>query len=255
MTDLRATPVSGEGINRTSLYHDEADGSFSQAVAPHLRGWDETDGEWYRVPVDHLTGALKVTATLTAGSIEIGTVDQGASGAQAWKVDGSAVTQPVSGTFWQATQPVSLASVPSHPVTNAGVFAVQASWAAAQHVIVDTAPTTAVTGTFWQATQPVSIASMPSTPVTGTFWQATQPVSGTVAVSNFPAGFANTDDVTDRAARLLGHVTVDSSALPTGAATEATALLSRSDQDSMRESLNVLSLQSILEAEEMTWLT
>src|SRR6266704_4498394 len=36
----------------------------------------------------------------------------------AWKVDGSAVTQPVSGTFWQATQPVS--------------------------------------GTFWQATQPIS---------------------------------------------------------------------------------------------------
>lgn len=35
-------------------------------------------------------------------------------------------TQPVSGTFWQATQPVSLASVPSHDVTNAGTFAVQA---------------------------------------------------------------------------------------------------------------------------------
>jgi hypothetical protein len=32
---------------------------------------------------------------------------------------------PVTGTFWQATQPVSLASVPSHPVTNAGTFAVQ----------------------------------------------------------------------------------------------------------------------------------
>ncbi len=43
----------------------------------------------------------------------------------ALKVDGSAVTQPVSGTFWQATQPVSLASVPSHAVTNAGTFAVQ----------------------------------------------------------------------------------------------------------------------------------
>src|SRR5208282_4341695 len=28
------------------------------------------------------------------------------------KVDGSAVTQPVSGTFWQSTQPVSLASLP-----------------------------------------------------------------------------------------------------------------------------------------------
>lgn len=47
----------------------------------------------------------------------------------AWKVDGSAVTQPVSGTFWQATQPVSLASVPSHDVTNAGTFAVQESGA------------------------------------------------------------------------------------------------------------------------------
>lgn len=58
---------------------------------------------------------------------------------------------PVSGTFWQATQPVSIASMPSTPVT----------------------------GTFFQATQPVSIASMPSTPVTGTFFQATQPVSST----------------------------------------------------------------------------
>lgn len=42
-------------------------------------------------------------------------------------------TVPVSGTFWQATQPVSIASM----------------------------PTTAVTGTFWQATQPVSAASLP----------------------------------------------------------------------------------------------
>ncbi len=64
----------------------------------------------------------------------------------------------VTGTFWQATQPVSIASMPSTPVT----------------------------GTFWQATQPVSIASMPSTPVTGTFWQATQPVSA--AASAFADG-------------------------------------------------------------------
>jgi hypothetical protein len=33
----------------------------------------------------------------------------------------------VTGTFWQAEQPVSLASVPSHAVTNAGTFAVQAA--------------------------------------------------------------------------------------------------------------------------------
>src|ERR1019366_1821387 len=73
-------------------------------------------------------------------------------------------TQPVSGTFFQGTQPVSIATMPSTPVT----------------------------GTFWQAPQPVSIATMPTTPVTGTFWQAIQPVSGTVAVSNFPATVAVT---------------------------------------------------------------
>lgn len=50
------------------------------------------------------------------------------------------------------------------------------------HVIVDSAPTTAVTGTFFQATQPVSLAT-------------------------------NTPDVTDRAARLLGHVTVDNASI------------------------------------------
>lgn len=65
-------------------------------------------------------------------------------------VDGSGVTQPVSGTFWQATQPVSLASVPSHAVTG-----------------------------------PLTDAELRATavPVSGTFWQATQPVSGTVAIS------------------------------------------------------------------------
>lgn len=52
------------------------------------------------------------------------------------------------------TIPVSLSSVPSHAVTNAGTFAVQ----------VTSAPTTAVTGTFWQATQPVSLATLPALP-------------------------------------------------------------------------------------------
>jgi hypothetical protein len=60
------------------------------------------------------------------------------------------------------------------------------------HVTVDNA-SLAVTGSFWQATQPVS----------GSFWQATQPVSLAT----------NTPDVTDRSARLLGHVTVDNASL------------------------------------------
>lgn len=97
----------------------------------------------------------------------------------------TAPSTPVTGTFWQATQPVSLASAPSTPVT--GTF-----WQSTQPVSgtvtanagsgtlavsLATAPSTPVTGTFWQATQPVSLATAPSTPVTGTFWQTTQPVS------------------------------------------------------------------------------
>mgnify|MGYP001355630432 CR=1 FL=1 len=65
--------------------------------------------------------ALGTAGTASADVITV----QGIASMTALKVDGSGVTQPVSGTFWQATQPVSLASVPSHAVTNAGTFAVQ----------------------------------------------------------------------------------------------------------------------------------
>ena len=78
-------------------------------------------------------------------------------------------SQAVTGTFWQATQPVSIATMPTTPVT--GTF-----WQATQPVSIATMPTTPVT-IATMPTTPVTIASMPTTPVTGTFWQATQPVS------------------------------------------------------------------------------
>jgi len=109
------------------------------------------------------------------------------------------VSQSVTGTFWPATQPVS--------------------------------------GTFWQTTQPVSIST--AIAVTGTFWQATQPIS--VVALPLPAGAAadsslttiknvldniklKTDNIdvqlsTRTKPADVQHVTVDSSALPTGAAT------------------------------------
>lgn len=94
-------------------------------------------------------------------------------------VDGSGATQPVSGTFFQATQPVSLTG--SVTVDGSGVT---------QPVSV--AGSVGVTGTFFQATQPISAASALTVDgsavtqpvsvagavgVTGTFFQATQPVS------------------------------------------------------------------------------
>ena len=115
-------------------------------------------------------------------------------------VDGSATDvsstnpMPVSGTFWQTTQPVSATSLPlpSGAATAAKQPALGTAGAASTDVLsvqgiasmtplkVDGSATTQpVSGTFWQATQPVSIATMPSTPVTGTFWQTTQPVSAT----------------------------------------------------------------------------
>lgn len=48
--------------------------------------------------------SLNVNVTNASG---LTTVNQGTPGSQAWLVDGSAHTQPVSGTFWQTTQPVS----------------------------------------------------------------------------------------------------------------------------------------------------
>lgn len=90
----------------------------------------------------------------------------------------------VQGSATGTAIPTSLASVPSHAVTNAGTFAVQNTAATPAgtnvigHVIVDTAPTTAVTGTFFQATQPVSATSLPLP--TGAATAALQPTAATI---------------------------------------------------------------------------
>jgi len=91
---------------------------------------------------------LKFLNTSVSGAIPAGTNVIG------HVIVDTAPSTAVTGTFWQATQPVS------------GTF-----WQTTQPVSLATAPTTPVTGTFWQATQPVSIASLPSGAVTnaGTF--------------------------------------------------------------------------------------
>jgi hypothetical protein len=93
----------------------------------------------------------------------------------------------------QTAVPVSVATVPSHDVTNAGTFAVQ----------VTSAPTTTVQATdldirnLSSATDSIAVTDgggaltvdgtvgiSGSVAVTGTFWQTTQPVSGTVTVTD-----------------------------------------------------------------------
>lgn len=125
------------------------------------------------IPISDNNGSLTVDGTVELGATSLAALEN-----TTVTVSG---TVPVSGTFYQATQPVSLASVPSHAVTNAGTFAVQ----------VTSAPTTAVTGTFWQATQPVSIASVPSHAVTGS-------AANGAAVSGNPLLIAGYDGTTTR---------------------------------------------------------
>jgi hypothetical protein len=84
-----------------------------------------------RVPVD-ITGSAAVTGPLTDTQLR-------------------ATAVPVSGTFWQATQPI------SGSVSISGTSTVTGP-------LTDTqlrATAVPVSGTFWQATQPVSAASLP----------------------------------------------------------------------------------------------
>ncbi len=71
----------------------------------------------------------------------------------------------VTGTFWQATQPV------SGTVTETNSSAIKTAVEKIDN---------AISGSEMQ----VDVVTMPTTAVTGTFWQTTQPVSGTVAVTN-----------------------------------------------------------------------
>jgi hypothetical protein len=137
------------------------------------------------------TQAVSIAAlpALAAGTNTIGKVD----------VNG---TVPVSGTFWQATQPVSISS--AVPVTdNSGSLTVDAPVGTPVHVRLSN-------GTSAVDTLPVSIAA--SVPVTGTFWQATQPVS----ISTLPALAAGTNNIGDvDVASLPGTVAADITAIKT----------------------------------------
>jgi len=82
----------------------------------------------------------------------------------------TAPTTPVTGTFFQTTQPV------SGPLTNTEL---RATAVPVSGTVTANTGLTPLTDTQLRATAvPVSLATAPTTPVTGTFWQATQPVSG-----------------------------------------------------------------------------
>ena len=122
---------------------------------------------------------MSSTTVLALNSAESGMERMKVNASKALLVDGSAVTQPVSGTFYQATQPISAAtallvdgSATTQPVS--GSVSVSGS------VVVDgSGSTQPVSGTFFQATQPISAAGTLTVDGSG----STQPVSGSVSIS------------------------------------------------------------------------
>jgi hypothetical protein len=156
----------------------------------------------YVMPVSASSyGGMKV---LDSGGVNQASVSSGG----ALKVDGSAATQPVSGS-------VSVLNFPGvQAVSQNGTWVLKLVDSAGVNVatvsptgalkIDGSAVTQPVSGTFFQVTQPVSGTFWQATqPVSGTFWQATQPVSGSVSVSNFPASQVISDGG--------GSITVDGS--------------------------------------------
>lgn len=71
-------------------------------------------------------------------------------------------TWAVTGTFWQATQPVSVATIPSHDVTNAGTFAVQAAQAGVWNITNISGTVSLPTGAATSAKQDTGNTSLAS---------------------------------------------------------------------------------------------
>jgi hypothetical protein len=108
-----------------------------------------------------ITGAVSLTGSTDGLALDSSIqtlITDITNGTQHTLVDNFPASQAVTGTFWQATQPVSIATMPTTPVT----------------------------GTFWQAIQPVSgTVAVSNFPATVAVTQSTSPwvVSGTITAN------------------------------------------------------------------------
>ncbi len=221
-------------------------------------------------PVKDAIGATQTMASKLNGGVNFpehvivdptGAHGLAVTAAGAAMVDGSAVTQPVSGAVSLAGSLPGFTAEPTvkldQTAANNGVQVVN-SVAVTGSFWQTTQP---VSGTFWPATQPISAAGLPlpagaataaaqpvlngdggalshvtdfpsSQAVTGTFWQTTQPISaaslplptGAMAASGGTVGLV-------AGSAVIGHVIVDAApttavtiaSLPSGAVTNAGA--------------------------------
>lgn len=242
--------VAGDPLVQGLTAHDAAGattnpvatGGFAYAAAPTAVS---TDGDIVRAW--HLLNGAGVFNLVTAGTLyDARQIRALSSGTDSVAVTGTfwQATQPVSGTFWQATQPVSgtfwQATQPVSGTVTAnigtsgslaldasvtGLHVAQASTTSGQTGgLTQGAVTTAAPSYTTAKTNPLSLntagglrvdGSGVTQPVSGTFWQATQPVSGTFWQATQPV--SGTVTVTDGAGAL--NVIVDSGSVTANAGT------------------------------------
>lgn len=156
---------------------------YTESISPKVQRIDPAGSGVMDVNV--VGGTLSVVEPITVDAINLDLRDL-AFASDKVDISGSSGVG-VTGTFFQATQPVSVATVPSHDVTNAGTFAVQVTSAPSTVVTatdLDVRNLTAtdvvtVTGGAGQTADVKVTLDGESVPVTGTFYQATQPISAT----------------------------------------------------------------------------
>ena len=108
---ITATVSGTPTIANTSFAATQATGSNLHTVTDSGSVTAATQGGTWTVQPGNSANTTPWLATINQGGNSASV-----TGANALKVDGSAATQPVSGTFFQATQPVSCASAATCPV-------------------------------------------------------------------------------------------------------------------------------------------
>ena len=158
------------------------------SVTASISGTVPVSGTFFQAtqPVSLATLPSLVAGTAQIGSVTVGnSITIGSIVTHGVTIANTSVT--VNGTFYQATQPVSLATLPSLVASTAQIGSVTAS-------ISGTIPISITSVTIGNSltigsivTHGVTIANT-SVTVNGTFYQATQPISiSSVTIGNFPA--------------------------------------------------------------------
>jgi hypothetical protein len=169
--NILATPGSGGTAVPLGFDSCTVNGIAGVLVSLGKVGFGGNDSFTYVTSTVGLPVAVVGAVALGAGSAVIGHV-----------VVDSAPTTAVTGTFWQATQPVSAAALPlpagaataakqpalgtaggasADVLTVQGVASMTPLKVDGSAVTQPVSGTVTATGTFWQATQPVSLASVP----------------------------------------------------------------------------------------------